>query len=65
MLDFSYYIISIIHPLFRYCLPYPARAKKFYYLMGVKPTANQVSATITMEGMSARRIRGAGKRVPG
>jgi len=26
--------------------------------MDVKPTANQVSATITMEGMSARHIRG-------
>jgi hypothetical protein len=55
---FSYYIISIIHPLFCYTLPYPESAKKFSSLMDVKPTANQVSATITMEGKSASRIWG-------
>jgi hypothetical protein len=57
LLYFPYYIISIIHPLFCYSLHYPKSGKKFSSLMDVKPTANQVSATITMEGMSARRIR--------
>jgi hypothetical protein len=58
LLHFSCYIISITHPLFCYCLSYPKTAKKFSSLMDVKPTANQVSATVAMEGMSARRIWG-------
>jgi hypothetical protein len=55
---FFYYIISIIHPLFCYSLPYLKSGKKFSSLMDAKPTANQLSATITTEGMSARRIWG-------
>lgn len=58
LLHFPYYIISIIHPLFCYSLPYPKSGKKFSSLMDVKPTANQVSATVTEEGMSARHIWG-------
>ena len=66
LLHFSYYIISIIiHPSFCYSLPHPKSGKKFSSLMDVKPTANQVSATVTMEGMAARRIWGASERVPG
>jgi len=58
LLHFSCYIIAFTRSLFCYCLPYPKSAKKFSSLMDVKPTANQVSTTITMEGMSARRIWG-------
>jgi hypothetical protein len=58
LLHLSFYTISIIHPLFCYSLPYPKSRKKISSLMDVKTTANQVSATVTTEGMSARRIWG-------